>query len=93
MITPDQVKLTRRYGDLSARPPAPSFYAWMTNNIIDQMIEKLRRAEVPDDQIDLALKTSETLLGLMREIATAEDAGENTSIRDVIAGMAGEPPR
>ena len=39
------------------------------------MIEKLRRAEVPDDQIDLALKTSETLLGLMREIAAAEDAG------------------
>ena len=60
---------------------------------IDQMIEKLRRAEVPDDQIDLALKTSETLLGLMHEIATAEDPGENTSIRDVISGMAGEPPR
>lgn len=59
---------------------------------IDQMIEKLRRAEVPDDQIDLALKTSETLLGLMREIATAEDPGSmNTSIRDVISGMAGEP--
>lgn len=59
---------------------------------IDQMIEKLRRAEVPDDQIDLALKTSETLLGLMREIANAEDAGSmNTSIRDVISGMAGEP--
>ena len=59
---------------------------------IDQMIEKLRRAEVPDDQIDLALKTSETLLGLMREIATAEDLGSmNTSIRDVISGMAGEP--
>ena len=62
-------------------------------HLIDQMIEKLRRAEVPDDQIDLALKTSETLLGLLHEIAAAEDAGEKTSIREVMAGMAGEPPR
>ena len=58
---------------------------------IDQVIEKLRRAEVPDDQIDLALKTSESLLGLLHEIIAAEDAGsQNTSMREVISGMAGD---
>ena len=58
---------------------------------IDQVIEKLRRAEVPDDQIDLALKTSESLLGLLHEIVAAEDAGgQNTSMREVISGMAGD---
>ena len=58
---------------------------------IDQVIEKLRRAEVPDDQIDLALKTSESLLGLLHEIIAAEDAGsKNTSMREVISGMAGD---
>ena len=58
---------------------------------IDQVIEKLRRAEIPDDQIDLALKTSESLLGLLHEIIAAEDVGsKNTSMREVISGMAGD---
>ena len=61
-------------------------------HLIDQMIEKLRRAEVPDDQIALARNTSETLLGLLHDIAAREDTGSaKTSIREVMRGMAGEP--
>ncbi|MEG9863042.1 MAG: hypothetical protein V6Z81_11245 [Parvularculales bacterium] len=56
----------------------------------DRQLKKLHQAGISDDQITLAVQTSETLLGIARGIASEND-DIDSNMREVIAGMAGKP--
>ncbi|MGC6485061.1 MAG: hypothetical protein ACON4P_05245 [Candidatus Puniceispirillales bacterium] len=62
----------------------------MDTTLRDNQIAKLRQAGIPDDQITLALATSDALLAQMQKTASAHEDSALT-LRDVMAAMAGEP--